>query len=104
LQDSNSNIIFLLDGIEYPGKIRTIFTIDDGEPHLLVAYITNLIPLTCKIDEKDNFDCPDILFTTASIWNYVPIEVKDFVEKSVFFRSTGGVSHFFRYPTLDHCS
>ncbi|CAF4363060.1 unnamed protein product [Rotaria socialis] len=42
----DSNIIFIFDNVQYPGKIRSIFTIDDGEPHLLVAYIANLTPLT----------------------------------------------------------
>jgi hypothetical protein len=35
---------------------------------------------------------------------HVPIEIKIFVEKSVFFRSSRGISYFLRYPTLDHCS
>ncbi len=100
----DSNIIFLLDGIEHPGRIRSIFTIDDGAPLLLVAYITNLTPLTCEIDENENFVYPNILFTATTVWNYAPIEMKHFIEKSVFFQSPRGVSHFMRYPTLDHCS
>ncbi len=100
----DSNIIFLLDGIEYPGRIRSIFTIEDGEPHLLVAYITNLTPLTCEIDENENFVYSNIVFTSATRWNYIPIEMKHFIEKSVFLRSPNGVSYFMRYPTLNHCS
>ncbi|CAF4969602.1 unnamed protein product, partial [Rotaria socialis] len=65
----------------YPGKIRSIFTIDDGEPHLLVAYIANLTPLTCEIDDTENFVYDNILFATTTKWSYVPIEVKAFVEK-----------------------
>jgi hypothetical protein len=33
----DSNIIFLLDGMEYPGRIRSIFTVDDAVPLRLVA-------------------------------------------------------------------
>ncbi|CAF1058031.1 unnamed protein product [Rotaria magnacalcarata] len=100
----DSNIIFIFDNVQYPGKIRSIFTIDDGEPHLLVAYIANLTPLTCEIDDTENFVYDNILFATTTKWSYVPIEVKAFVEKSIFFRSSAGISYFFRQPTLDHCS
>jgi hypothetical protein len=100
----DSNIIFLLNGVKYPGKVRTIFTVDDGEPHLLVGYLVNLIPLTCEIDEKENFVYSNIVSTATSQWNYVPIELKDFIEKCVFFRSPKGISYFLRYPTLEHCS
>jgi hypothetical protein len=100
----DSNIIFLLHGIEHPGKIRSIFTIDDGEPYLLVAYITNLTPLTCEIDENENFVYPNICFSSSSKWDYVPIEVTDFIEKNVYFRSPTGMSYFLRHPTLEHCS
>jgi hypothetical protein len=100
----DSNIIFALDHVQHPGKIRSIFTIDDGEPHLLVAYMTNLTSFTCEIDGKQNFVYHNILFSTTSNWNYVPIEVKAFVEKSIFFQSSRGVSYFLRQPTLDHGS
>ena len=100
----DSNIIFLLDGVEYPGRIRSIFTIDDDTPLLLVAYITNLTPLTCEIEQNEECIYPNILSTSTTEWKYAPIEMKHFIEKSVFFRSPRGVSHFMRYPTLDHCS
>lgn len=100
----DSNIFFLLDGVVYPGRIRTIFTIDDGEPHLIVAYLRELTPLTCAIDEDENFTYPHILHTSSSQWNYVPIQLKDFLEKSVFFRSSNGITYFIRFPTLEHCS
>jgi len=100
----DSNIIFLLDGMEYPRRIHSIFTVDDGPPLLVVAYITNLTPLTCEIDENEKFVYPNILFTATTAWNYAPIEMKHFIEKSVFFQSPRGVSHSMRYPTRDHCS
>ncbi|CAF1484871.1 unnamed protein product [Adineta steineri] len=100
----DSNIIFVLDRVQRPGKIRAIFTIDDGEPHLLMAYITVLSPFTCQIDENENFTYHNILSSTNSTWQYVPIRLEAFVEKSIFFRSVGGVSYFLRQPTLDHCS
>ena len=71
--------------VRYPGRIRTIFTMDDGEPHLIVAYLWNLTPLTCAIDRDEDFIYPNILHTSASQWNYVPIELKDLLEKTVFF-------------------
>ncbi len=58
----DSNIIFLFDGMEYPGRIRSIFTINDGAPLRLVAYITNLTPLTCEIDGNENFVYPQHSF------------------------------------------
>ncbi|CAF3351918.1 unnamed protein product [Rotaria socialis] len=100
----DSNIIFIFDNVQHPGKIRSIFTIDDGEPHLLVVYIANLTPLTCEIDDTENFVYRNILFATTTKWSYVPIEVRAFVEKSIFFRSSAGITYFFRQPTLDHCS
>jgi hypothetical protein len=100
----DSNIVFLLNGIEYPGRIRAIFTIDNGEPLLLVAYLLNLIPFTCAIDTNENFVYPHIHHTSTSTWNFVPIEIQSFIEKSIFFQSPTGVSYFLRYPTLEHCS
>jgi hypothetical protein len=49
------NIIPVLADIDYPGRIRSVFTINDGESHLLVAYITSLISFTFEIDKKGNF-------------------------------------------------
>ncbi|CAF2036691.1 unnamed protein product [Rotaria magnacalcarata] len=100
----DSNIIFLLDGIEYPGRIRAIFTLDNDEPYLLVAYLRDLNPLTCAINVNEKFAYPNILYTSTSKWNFTPIEVKDFIEKSTFFRSTADISYFLRFPTLEHCS
>ena len=100
----DSNIIFDLDNVQHPGKIRSIFTIDGGEPHLLMAYMTNLTAFTSEIDDNENFVYHNILFSTTSKWNYVPIQAKAFVEKSIFFQNLGGTSYFLRQPTLDHCS
>ncbi|CAF2149385.1 unnamed protein product, partial [Rotaria magnacalcarata] len=100
----DSNIIFLLDGIEYPGRVRAIFTLDNDEPYLLVAYLRDLNPLTCAINVSENFAYPNILYTSTSKQNFTPIEVKDFIEKSTFFRSTADISYFLRFPTLEHCS
>jgi hypothetical protein len=55
------DIIFRLDSIEYIGRLRTILAIDNGEPHLLVAYLSNHIPLTCVLGVDDNFAYPHIL-------------------------------------------
>ncbi|CAF4735861.1 unnamed protein product, partial [Rotaria magnacalcarata] len=84
----DSNITFLPDGIEYSSRIRAIFTLDNDEPYLLVAYLRDLNPLTCAINVNENFAYPNILYTSTSKWNFTPIEVKDFIEKSTFFRST----------------
>ncbi|CAF4340227.1 unnamed protein product [Rotaria magnacalcarata] len=100
----DSNIIFLPDGIEYSSRIRAIFTLDNDEPYLLVAYLRDLNPLTCAINVNENFAYPNILYTSTSKWNFTPIEVKDFIENSTFFRSTAGISYFLRFPTLQHCS
>ena len=64
----------------------------------------DLIPLTCAMDRDEDFIYPNILHTSASQWNYVPIELKDFLEKNVFFRSSNDVTYFTRFPTLEHCS
>lgn len=100
----DSNIIFLLNDVEYPGKIRTIFTIDDGKPYLLVAYLRDLMPFICTLDRNESFSYPHILHTSTSKWNYVPIEMKDFIEKCVFFLSPTGTTYFIRFPTLEHSS
>ncbi|CAF4169948.1 unnamed protein product [Rotaria magnacalcarata] len=100
----DSNIIFLLDGIEYSSRIRAIFTLDNDEPYLLVAYLRDLNPLTYAINVNENVAYPNILYTSTSKWNFTPIEVNDFIEKSAFFRSTAGISYFLRFPTLEHCS
>ena len=100
----DSNITFLLNGEEYPGRIRSIFTFDNSEPYLLVAYLSNLKPFNCDIDTNGTFSYPFIKLTCQKNWNFIPISVTDFVEKIVFFDNGKGVYHFFRYPTLEHCS
>lgn len=67
----------------YPMKIRTVFTIDDSEPHFIVASLGNLVPLNCPIDVDENFTYLHILHTSASQWNCAPVELKDFLEKSL---------------------
>jgi hypothetical protein len=81
----DSNIFFLLDGVEYPGRIRSIFTINNCTPLLLVGYLSNLTPTTCEIYENESFACPNLLFTTATGRNYVPVTMDQFIEKSAFF-------------------
>ena len=56
----DSNIIFLFNGSEHPGRIRSIFTIDDSEPLLLVGYLSKLIPFTCQVDGKKTAPYPHI--------------------------------------------
>jgi hypothetical protein len=48
------NIISLLAEIVYPGQIRLVFTINNGELHLLVAYVTSVTLFTFEIDKKGN--------------------------------------------------
>ena len=100
----DSNILFILNGNEYPGRIRSVCTIDDGEPFLIVGYLSNLTPFSCEMNDNKIFHYPNIKRSTDRDWLFVPIPIKDFVEKIVFYTDEGGVCHFLRFPTLQHCS
>ncbi len=100
----DSNVIFLLNGNEHPGRIRSIFTIDDVEPFLLIGYLSNLLPFSCDVDSDKTFHYPHIKRSTNNDWSFIPIHIKDFVEKIVFYTDAYGVCHFLRFPTLEHCS
>lgn len=100
----DSNIIFMLNGDEYPGRIRSIFTIDGDGPYLLVAYLQSLDTFSCQVDINETFHYPYIRYTSNKNWTYIPIHVKDCVEKIVFFDNQKGIYYFFRFPTLEHCS
>lgn len=100
----DSNILFKSNDSEYPGRIRSIFTIDDGQPYLLVAYLSNYSPSRCKINENEFFDYPYMQHGSSKDWFFIPITTADFVEKLVFFDDRKGMCYFFRFPTLEHCS
>ncbi|CAF4173706.1 unnamed protein product [Rotaria magnacalcarata] len=104
------SIIHISDTVRDFGPLQSFSTfqfeneLDNDEPYLLVAYLRDLNPLTCAINVNEKFAYPNILYTSTSKWNFTPIEVKDFIEKSTFFRSTADISYFLRFPTLEHCS
>lgn len=100
----DSNILFRLNGSEKFGRIRSIITVDKGEPLLVVAYLPDVSPVTCTISGAENHRFPGIQISTRMDWSFVMIDVSDFVEKSVFYDSLDGRCFFFRFPTLTHCS
>ena len=100
----DSNIIFRLNGSENFGRIRSILTVDDGEPLLFVAHLSRVSPLVCSIDEFEDFTYTRIQVSSDINWSYVLIEANDFVEKSVLYESLNGQCFFFRFPNLIHCS
>ena len=100
----DSNIIFRLNDNETFGRIRSILTVDGGEPLLFVVHLSRVSPLACSIDEFENFTYTRIQVSSDMNWSYVLIEAKDFVEKSVLYESLNGHCFFFRFPNLTHCS
>lgn len=103
LADDSNIIMFILNGNEYPGRIRSVCTIDDGEPFLIVGYLSNLTPFSCKMDGNKIFHYNTNIKRSADRdWLFVPISMKDFVDKIVFHTDEDGVCHFLRFPTLEH--
>jgi hypothetical protein len=101
----DSNIVFRLNGNENFERIRSIFTVEDGEPLMLfVAHLSRVSPLVCAIDELENFTYTRIQISSDMNWSYVLIQAKDFIEKSVLYESRNGQCFFFRFPNLIHCS
>ena len=100
----DSNIIFRLNGMEHFGRIRSIFSVDREEPLLFVAHLSNMLTLSCPIDDSENYTCASIQINSDSHWSFALLEIKDFVEKSVFYESHNGRYTFFRFPNLTHCS
>jgi len=100
----DSNILFLLSGNKYFGRIRSIFTVDGGQPVLLVAYLLNASPLVCLLDGSAKFEYSGIQTALKPNWSSVLINVKDFIEKTVLFESPSCQCCFFRFPNLIHSS
>jgi hypothetical protein len=100
----DSNIVFSLNGNETFGRIRSIVSVDGGEPLLFVTHLRNVLPLVCPIDDVEDYAYTHIRISADQHWSFVLVEVKDFVEKSVFYRSPNGQCVFFRFPNLTHCS
>ena len=100
----DSNIIFRLNGNEKFGRIRTIITVNKGEPLLFVAHLPNVSPITYSLNDVENHLFTGIQISSGMDWSFAIVEIKDFVEKSVFYDSCDGRCSFFRFPTLTHCS
>ena len=71
-----SPLVFRLNSNETFGRIRSIFTIDDGEPLLFVAHLSCVSPLVCAIDELADFTYTRIQVSSDMNWSYVLIETK----------------------------
>ena len=66
-------IVFRLNSNETFGRIRSIFTIDDGEHLLFVAHLSCVSPFVCAIDELEDFTRA---FKSALIWNGLMYSLK----------------------------
>ena len=64
----------------------------------------NTSPLVCQLDESANFEYSSIQTAAAPNWSFVLADVKDFIEKTVFFESSDRYCSFFRFPNLVHSS
>ena len=98
----DSNILFQLNQRKTFGRIRSIFTVDGENPLLFVAHLSNATPLVCRIDNTQNFECSAIQTSASTAWSFVLIEIRDFIEKVVFFEDLNGRCCFFRFPNLTH--
>jgi hypothetical protein len=84
----DSNIIFLLTGTRKFGRIRSILTVDGGEPLMFVAHLAGVSSLICSIDESEDFTYDHIQISSDKNWSFVLVEVKDFIGKSAFMKIT----------------
>ncbi len=100
----DSNILFLLYGNTCFGRIRSIFTVDGGQPVLFVAYLLDVSPLVCPVDDSTKFEYSGVQKASTTKWSFVLINVEDFVEKTVFFDNPSRQCYFFRFPNLVHSS
>ena len=100
----DSNILFRTNAIEKFGRIRSIVTVDDQQPILLVACFADASPLVCPIDTAGSFECNTIQVSSSTIWSYTLVDVDDFIEKTVFFESPDRHCSFFRFPNLTYSS
>ena len=100
----DSNIVFRLNGNETFGRIRSIVSVNSEEPLLFVTHLRNVSPLVCPIDDVEDYTYTQIRIGGDQHWSFVLVEVKDFVEKSVFYQSPNGQCVFLRFPNLTHCS
>ena len=96
--------MFRHNGNETFGRIRSIFTVDDGEALLFVAHLSRASPLARAIDEMEYFTYMRIQVSSDMNWSDALIEANVVVEKSVLYESLDGQCFFFRYPNLIHCS
>ena len=100
----DSNILFQLNGREKFGRICSIITVDKGESLLFVAYLPNVLPVTCTIRDAEKHCFPGVHTSIRMDWSFVMIDVIGFVEKCVFFDRLDGQCLLFRSPTLAHYS
>ena len=90
----DSNIVFRLNGIEHFGRIRSILSVDGGEPLIFVSHLSNVLPLVCQIDDLEDYTYSLIQSSSDVDWSFVLIGVTDFVEKSVYYESPNGRCFF----------
>ena len=100
----DSNILFLLNGSKCFGRIHSIFTVDDKELLLIVAYLLNTSPLICPLDGSTKYEYSAIQTALSTNWTFVPVNVNDFIEKTVLFEGPNRQYCFFRFPNLVHSS
>jgi len=100
----DSNILFLLNGNMSFGRIRSIFTVNGGEPLLFVAHLLHVSPLIYPLDRSSKFEYSGIHKASTTNWSFLLINIKDFVEKTVLFESPDRQHYFFRFPNLVHSS
>ena len=100
----DSNVLFLSSGTERFGRICAIFRVDDGEPVLFIAYLLNATPMVCNIDDSPKYEFRGIQVSPKSLWSFVLVEIKGFIEKTVLFEHDNHSNYFFRFPNLVHSS
>lgn len=100
----DSSIIFKIGSEENFGRIRRIFTVNNGEPIICVDVISETVHFECKTT-TDVFSYPYIqtgLFNMEN--NSIFIAAEDIVEKCVFYERTKNFCTFYRFPNLQHSS
>ncbi|CAF1528663.1 unnamed protein product [Adineta ricciae] len=100
----DSNILFLFNGNKTFGRIRSILTVNDGEPLLFIAHSLNASPLICPLDGSENFEFAGVQTAPTTNWSFVLVNVEDFIEKVVIFERPDQSCCFFRFPNLVHSS
>ena len=100
----DSSIVFKSGSEEHFGRIRQIFTVNDGQPIFYIDGLTEITEFQCATS-TDTYRYPDIqtgVFDpgTAAVF----VDANDVIEKCVCYERGSNTMTFYRFPNLQESS